>query len=285
MGFFRRISTGFGLARRSGRVLRAHPKLLAFPLLGGLAGLAFMLTLFGGLFMVDPEPGPVLYATLFVVYVVETFVASFFTAALVAATRRTFRGEAPTIRECLAVAWSKKWQLLAWAIIAAIVGVIIRAIEESSDLAGTILAAVFSLAWGVMTYFIVPVIVFEETSITGMFKQSGRTIRNTWGESLGALSAISIVTFLLVLGGVAVATVTFLAVPGSGLAVILATAAVGGTAILLAFLIGQALTGIAKTALYVYATEQEAPEFFEDMDFSRLGVESQGSAGMVGGRI
>ena len=285
MGIFRRISIGFGLARRSGRVLRAYPRLLAFPLLGGIAGVAFVLTLFGGLYFVDIDSTIGMYAALFVVYVVETFVASFFTAALIAATRETFRGREPTIRGSLATAWEKKWQLLAWAVIAAIVGVIIRAIEESSDLAGTILAAVFSLAWGVITYFVVPVIVFEETSITGMFKESGRTIKRTWGESLGTLSAISIVTFVLVLGGVAVAAISFVTFAGMGSAGLVATAVIGGGAILLAYLIGQALTGIAKTALYVYATEEKAPEFFEDMDFSQLGGDSTSSSGMMGGRI
>ncbi|WEL18530.1 putative membrane protein [Halorhabdus sp. SVX81] len=285
MGLFKRISIGFGLARRSGRVLRAHPNLLAFPLLGGLAGLAFVMTVFGGLFVADLGSGVVMYATLFVVYVIETFIASFFTAALVAATRETFRGEEPTVRASLAIAWEKRWQLLAWSVIAAVVGVIIRGIEESSEIGGTILAAVFSFAWGVMTYFIVPVIVFEEPSITGMFKQSGRTIKRTWGESLGTLSAISIVTVLLVLGGLGVAVVTFLTVGSTGLPGLLATVVIGGGAVLLAFLVGQALTGVAKTALYVYATEEEAPEFFEDMDFSQLGGGSQRSAGMAGGRI
>ncbi|WP_135665175.1 DUF6159 family protein [Halorhabdus rudnickae] len=284
MGIFRRISIGFGLARRSGRVLRAYPRLLAFPLLGGLAGLAFVMTVFGGLFVADLGSGPILYATLFVIYVVETFVASFFTAALIAATRETFRGEEPTVRGSLTIAWEKRWQLLAWSVIAAIVGVIIRGIEESSEIGGAILATLFSLAWGVMTYFVVPVIVFEDPTVTGMFKQSGRTIKRTWGESLGTLSAISIVTFVLVLGGFAVAAVTFLTFAGAGLAGMLVTIAIGGTAIVLSYLIGQALTGIAKTALYVYATEDEAPEFFEDMDFNQLGG-GRDSAGAMGGRI
>jgi hypothetical protein len=32
-------------------------------------------------------------------------------------------------------------------------------------------------------------------------------------------------------------------------------------------LLGKTLTGVAKTALYVYATEDTAPEYFEDMEF------------------
>jgi hypothetical protein len=35
-----------------------------------------------------------------------------------------------------------------------------------------------------------------------MFKQSARTFKDTWGESIGALGTIDVVTFLLVLAGI-----------------------------------------------------------------------------------
>ncbi len=115
MSLFSRLKIGFGMARRSGRVLRAHPKLLLFPLIGGFSGIAFIATLFGSLYFADSalqNPGLVLYGSLFVAYLVETFVASFFTAALVAATRTVFHGEDPSIRGALAVAWNRKLLLL-----------------------------------------------------------------------------------------------------------------------------------------------------------------------------
>ena len=294
MGFFSRLKIGFGMARRSGRLLRAHPKLLAFPLVGGVAGIAFMITLFGSLFVsgLYEQPGPVLYGALFAAYVVETFVAAFFAAALVSATRTVFHGEEPSIKGALAEAWEHKVPLLAWAVIAAIVGVIIRAIESNDNLLARILAGLFAVAWSVMTYFIVPVIVFRDPSIGEMFKQSASTFKDTWGESIGAMGAVNIVTFLLVLVGAALGAAVFFVTPGSIEIVILTTLLIGGSAVVLALLVGQALTGIAKTALYVYATERTAPEFFEDMDFGRLGGEDSGSTGGVssmgggrGGRI
>ena len=41
-------------------------------------------------------------------------------------------------------------------------------------------------------------------------------------------------------------------------------------------LIGKALSGVAKTALYVYATESTAPAFFDDMDFGEFGDSGSG---------
>jgi len=271
MGILHRLRVGLSLARGSLTVLRDHPHLLWFPAIGAVAGLVFVVTLLGSVFLAGfgDDGSVVLYATLFVVYVGSTFLAAFTTAGLMHETNRSFHGETPSLRGGLAAAWDHKWQLLAWAVIAAVVGVLIRAIEESSDIAGQILALVFSLAWGVMTYFVVPVIVFEDRSVTGMFKRSGGIVRDVWGESLGAETGIGIVTVLLALVGVAVAAVTFLLVPTGSAIGLLSVLVVGGGAILLAVLVGETLSGIAKTAVYVYATADERPPQFAHVDFGR----------------
>jgi hypothetical protein len=273
---FKRLKIGFGMARRSGRVLRDYPRLLVFPFVGGVSGIAFLATLFGGVFLAGSlfeEPGPALYGALFVAYLVETFVASFFSAALVAATRTALDGGEPSVRGGLSVAWDHKAPLLAWSVIAAVVGVIIQVIESQDNIVARILAGLFAVAWGVMTYFVVPVIVFRDPSVREMFKESARTFKNTWGESIGAMGAINVVTFLLALLGVAVAAGVFFAVPATGTATVILTVVVGGSAVLFGILIGKTLTGVAKTALYVYATENTEPEYFEDMNFARLGGE------------
>jgi hypothetical protein len=279
------------MARRSGHVLRAHPKLLVFPLVGGLSGLAFVATLFGGLYLTGPalaDPGLAVVAALFVAYLVETFVASFFTAALVAATRTVFDGDEPSVPRALATAWRHKLPLLAWSLVAAIVGVLIRALESEESVAAKLLAGLFAVAWSVMTYFVVPVIVFRDPSVRGMFEESARTFKQTWGESIGAMGTVDIVTALLALVGVGLGGVTFLATAGLGTVQLLATALVGGAGFVFGLLLGKALSGIAKTALYVYATEDTAPEFFTDMDFDAVGGDRSDAAdrsGATGGRI
>lgn len=295
MGIFRRFKVGFGMARRSGRVLRAHPKLLVFPLIGGISGIAFLVTLFGSLFLANSllEGGAVVYAALFAAYLVETFIASFSTAALVAATRTVFEGGEPSIRGALATAWERRLPILLWSVIAATVGVLIRMIESQDNFVAQIIAGVFAVAWSVMTYFVVPVIIFRDPSPTEMIKESGRTFKDTWGESLGAMGTIDLVTVLLALVGAVLGALTFVATAGLGAVQLLATVLVGGTAIIFALLLGKTLSGVAKTALYVYTTEQTAPEHFEDMDFSEFGGNdsaatggfSGGSGGSGGGRI
>jgi hypothetical protein len=270
MGIFGRLVTGLKLARGSLAVLRDHPKLLAFPLVGGVAGLVFIAALLGGTLVgTGGESGPVLYGALFALYVGSTFIASFVTAALMHATREAFHGQEPSVRRSMAVAWRRKGTLLLWAVIAAVVGVLIRALEESNEIVARIVAVVFALGWAVMTYFVVPVIVFEDAGIRGMFSRSGGLVKELWGESLGAEAGVSIVTVLLVLAGVAVTGLAFVAIPTGTAAGLFAVLAIGAVAIVGALLIGMALTGIAKTALYVYATEDETPPYFGGMDFGR----------------
>jgi len=120
MGIFERFKIGLGMARRSGNLLVDHPKLLVFPLVGGLSGIAFLLTLFGGVFVAGSafdDSGTALYAVLFAAYLVETFVASFFSAGLIAATRTALEGGEPSVRGGLRMSWEHKKVLFVWSVV------------------------------------------------------------------------------------------------------------------------------------------------------------------------
>jgi hypothetical protein len=268
MGVFRRFLTGLRLAKGSLAVLVDNPRLLLFPLVGGLAGVVYLGTLLGGTFgLLEPEREAVVYGVLFLVYTGSTFVASFFTAALMHATRDAFRGESPSVRRSLGAAWDNAGTLLVWSLIAAVVGILVRAVEESSNIGGKLVALLFSVAWAVATYFVVPVVVFENASVRGAFSRSGSLVRSVWGESLGAETGVGIVSALLTGLGVLVAVGLSVAVPTDTAAGLAVVAAGGGATVLLALLVGYALTGVAKTALYVYGTDGETPRYFSGVDF------------------
>lgn len=112
-----------------------------------------------------------------------------------------------------------------------------------------------------------------------MFEESARTFKDTWGESIDAMGTIDVVTVLLVLGGVALGVLTFVVTAGLGTIGLLLTIIVGGSAVNLAPLVVKALTGVAKTALYVSATDRTAPEYFEDTDFGELGGDGTSAGG------
>ncbi len=250
-------------------VLRSEPSLALFPAIAAISGMVYIAMILGGAYVVTgAEPGPVTYGALFVVYLGTSFVAAFFSAALVHNAREIFDGRDPTLREGLDAAWGHRRQLFVWALISAVVGVILRSIESSDNMVARLVAGLFSVAWGILTYFIIPVIVFEDVSVRGMFERSGQTFKQTWGETAGAGFGVGLVTVLFAIVGLAVAGVVFL-VLGPTTAGLIGAIAVGAVVILLAFLLGNTLTAIAKTALYVYATEGKRPSEFDNVDFSK----------------
>ncbi|GAB3688419.1 DUF6159 family protein [Salinarchaeum chitinilyticum] len=269
MGFFSRLKTGWNLAKDSMHVLRQEPSLAVFPLLSGIFGLVFMAALFGGSYVtMGLEQGPITYALLFVLYFGSTFIAAFFNAALVYNAREVFHGHDPTLEEGLRAAWSHRRPLAIWALAAATVGVILRMIEGNDNPLAQIAAMLFSVAWGILTYFIVPVIVFEDVGPAEMFKRSGETFKSTWGETAGAGFGVGIVTAVFAIVGLALALGIVL-VLGAGTIGIVGGIVVGAAVLLAAYLFGSALGYVARTALYVYATEGEQPEAFNNVDFSR----------------
>ena len=169
MGIFARLKMGWNLSMDSFQVLREHPQLALFPLVSGVAGLVYIALLFGGSFVLGLFEGNASYAVLFLLYLGSAFIAAFFNAGLVYSARQAFQGRTPTLKEGIAEAWRHKGPLFAWAVISAIVGMIIRAIEKQDSIVARIVAVVFSAAWSIITYFIIPVIVFEDQSVTGMF--------------------------------------------------------------------------------------------------------------------
>ena len=275
MGFLTRLKTGWALSMDSLDVLRDEPSLAVFPAISGVAGAIYLALILGGaLLLTGPNPGMVMYAALFLVYLGTAFIAAFFSAALMHNAREVFHGRDPTLGEGLAAAWRNRGPLLAWAVISAVVGTVLNALESTDNPLAELASVLFSVAWSILTYFVVPVIVFEAVSVREMFERSGETFRNTWGETAGASFGVGIVTVLFTLAGLAVAALAFFVLGGSGLGLIGAIA-IAVPVVLLAYLFGTTLGSVAKTALYVYATEGERPQQFDNVDFQAAGTGSR----------
>ncbi|WP_336001015.1 DUF6159 family protein [Halorientalis halophila] len=271
MGILSRLKMGWNLSMDSLRVLRKQPSLTLFPVISGIAGLLFIALLFGGSYVLGLFEGTMAYVVLFVLYLGTAFIASFFNAGLVYSARESFHGGTPSVGEGLRAAWRHKTPLFVWALASATVGMLLRAIEGQDNLVANLLAMVVSVAWSIITYFIVPVIVFEEVGPVEMFTRSGETFKNTWGETAGANFGVSLVSILFGLVGLLVAAAVFLALGGlgGGTAGVVVAAAIAAVVILGVFLLSSALGAIAKTALYVYATEGKRPPEFDNVDFAR----------------
>lgn len=278
---FERMSNGWALTRQSWRVLMLDKELLLFPLISGFCCLlvlgSFAAPLYGtGYFETVMNDGqidqqaldnPLVYVVLFAFYFVNYFVIIFFNSALIACAIIRFQGGNPTLSDGLSAASKRLPQIVAWALVSATVGLILKIIESRSKKVGQIVAGLLGAVWSIATYFVVPVLVVEKAGPVDAFKRSTSILRKSWGEALVSNFGIGLLTFIptflafLVLAGGIFAIVTEKVVLG----VLLIVCAL--FSILLISLISATLNSIVIAALYLFAAQGKVPE---QMDRSLL---------------
>ncbi|MCX6319500.1 MAG: DUF6159 family protein [Bacteroidetes bacterium] len=206
MSFADRISNGWNIAMNSFKILRENKQLVIFPILSGIS----IVLIIGSFFTAQlaaagwdaesinlEDKSPVFYFLLsFAFYVVNYFVVVFFNMALIHCTRLYFRGEEVTVRKGIQYSMSRLSVIFSWALVAATVGVILRTIQENSGLLGKIVAGVIGIVWSVATFFVVPVIAYENVGPIDAVKRSTAMMKEKWGESLVANFSFSIIYFL-----------------------------------------------------------------------------------------
>jgi hypothetical protein len=217
----------------------------------------------------DPEAGVTvttadqvaMYATLFLFYFCNYFVIVFFNSALTACALKVVNGEAPTIGYGFSMAGKRLPQIAAWAFVSAVIGVLLRMVENAHEKAGAIVAAILGTAWTVLTYFTVPVLVMEGVGPITAIKRSVSTIKSTWGEalvgnfSMGFLAFLVLLPVILVLGVLVAAAVA----SGNTPAIVLA-GAVGALVIVIAAAATSTADVVFKALLYNHATGRSVPE-------------------------
>jgi len=267
-----RIYGAWLLARQSWQVLMLDKELLMFPLVSGIACFLVLASFVGAAFAIGVTKSGTAapseaaqWALMFAYYFLNYLVIVFFNSALVACAMMRFHGGNPTVADGLRAASARIPQIVAWALLAATVGVVLRIIQERVEFIGKIVIGMLGAAWAIAVYFIVPVLVVEKLGPFDAVARSVTLMKQTWGESLvsnvgiGAVVMLATVVFLLVAGS---ATVVFFALTGS-----VAVLVIGGIVIVAflvtAALVGSALNTIVLTALYLYAAEKKVPKAFD----------------------
>lgn len=262
-----RFANSKALAGASWTVLKTDRSLLAIPIISAVVTL-LVIAAFGGtaLLTLDRastaaaeatyDPTPFTYAVGVVGYLVVTFVITFFTAAIVAGALDRFRGETPTVSTALAGAGRRAVPILWWSLVVGTVGLLLQVLEERLGFLGQVVVRLVGMAWQVVTWLAIPLIVDRGTGPMTSLRTSAGLFKRTWGENLITQAGLSLIAVLVALPGILLGGALALAVPVLGIAI--AAVWVAGVAIVFA-----ALGGILRTAVYLYASDQPVPGFDE----------------------
>ena len=192
---FERLSRSWGLVKASASVLQQDKELLLFPLIS-MGALVLVVASFAapvfGLGILDGISGggdervsAGLYVVGFLFYFSQYFVIFFFNAALVGAAMIRLDGGNPTLGDGLRIATSKIGAIAGYALIAATVGMILRAIQERVGFIGKIIVGMLGVGWTVATYLVVPVLVARDVGPIDAIKESA-TFSRTPGARMSS---------------------------------------------------------------------------------------------------
>ncbi|HEY5367930.1 MAG TPA: DUF6159 family protein [Hanamia sp.] len=246
-----RFSNGWTIAKNSFKVLRENRQLIIFPILSGISIILIVASFFTAVlgfagWNVDNMRalGTIeSYVLLFVFYIINYFVIVFFNMALVHCTSLYFKGEEVTIRKGIDFSMSRIGSILAWAVFAGTIGAILKIIQENVGALGKIITGIIGVVWSVATFFVVPVIAYENLGPIGAFKKSANLMKEKWGERIGAGFSFFLIEFVAIL---AILALGFLLASVN----IILGAAVAVTGILLLLTVISAVRTIFISAVY-----------------------------------
>ena len=208
--------------------------------------------------------------TLAVGYFVAAVLSTYFNAGLVNETTRALRGETPSVRSGLAAGWRVRRKVLVWGVVGSAFGVVIELLETSNNRFAWVVSTLLQGSWAVLTFFVVPVMLFTDTGVRGMFEESARTFRDVWGESLTASLGVDLLSALGFLAVVAAVLLAGVALPASAGALFGVVLAVGLLLLVALLVVRAAAHAVGKAALYEYATTGTVPDLLEDVDVGGL---------------
>ena len=263
-GSMERVERAFRLLRASWEVLKKDRELIVLPVVSGVITLvvagSFVAAAWGtGGIRSGQNPSALSYLLLALFYFCAYLVGIFFNAAVVAAAMIRLKGGDPTLADGLRAARAKLGPIVAWAAIAATVGMILRALEEKAGIIGRIVISIVGVAWSAVTFFVVPVILFEDAGATDAVKRSAGIFKQRWGETLVGTGGIGLAVVVLSIPVIVVAVIIgVLSVP---LGFLVGIVGISGLVA-----IGATMSGIFNAALYRFATTGEAAPPFEASD-------------------
>lgn len=268
------FSRSWELTKLSMGVIKEDKELLFFPLLAGIFSIIFSVV------MVIPTIIPMLlsdagvkaftpieYTMLFIVYLGLAFIATFFNVCVVFTTKTRFQGKNATFMDSIKFSLSKVHLIFLWSLLAATVGIILRAIDQAAEKAGAggklilnLVSSVLGMMWSIITIFVVPAMVYDNLSPFAAIKKSVAVLRKTWGESLIRYYGLGLVEFIFFVIWVLITILLFVILGTLGPLGIIIAIAIVALLFLGIILIFSVMNSVFNTALFEYASTGKLPK-------------------------
>ncbi|MFH2020874.1 MAG: DUF6159 family protein [archaeon] len=276
MGITETFTRSWEITKESFKVIKADKEILMFPVLASIFSVIFFVIMALPLVVtsimqnlgLDKLGALAYYILIFLFYMGTAFIATFFNVAVVYCAKKRFEGGDPTFKEGLSEAFKRIHLIFLWSIVSAVVGLILNMIENAAQKSKnsitriilSITTSILGAAWGIVSIFVVPAMVFDNVGPFAALKKSAHAIKKTWGESLARHYGLGFVEAAFMVLGIIVL------IPGIYLLGIfwpvgLALIAIAVIYMVIIALVFSTANAIFNTALYMYAEGKHQKAF------------------------
>ena len=284
MGFFAAIGRGWKLSKLSFSVVKADPEILVYVLLMGAMSLATLSAMNAPFFLemdwavimtTDSITNEEVVAGLtnagmawyFAFYMLLSIIVVFWNSAIIANAHMRLSGGDPTFVYGVSKAFSRIHLIVIWGMISGTVGLLLKLIRNTNareaknpglQILLSIITFVFEVAWWIMTFFMIPLMVVEGRSIRESMKEGKEMMLKTFGTNIASGLGIQVIAiffgFLTVILAIAI---------GSAIQPVLGIV-IGVIGIGLILMWVAAAETVSVAALYVFAKTGEMPQIYKD---------------------
>jgi Family of unknown function (DUF6159) len=233
------------------RVLAKEPLLMAWLVLGAVGSIGLLIGC--SVLLLGRWPGWTdlrfpHYLILIPALVVAGIPSTFTNSVVFLAADQRLAGRSPRYGQILRQVRKRWLTLLAWSVLAGIVGVLLQFLLERLKIGGRIVTWLIGLSWVVATSFVIPCIVFEELGVGASIRRSAQVFKQKWGLNVRAR---------VLTGGIGIAISVAIVVIS---VFIMALSLTAGLAVLVALILAvglffSALQLILTAALYRYTVD------------------------------
>jgi hypothetical protein len=203
-----RIAGGLHVLGRCWEILRARPRLMVLPALSALATtLAALAVFLPARSWTHGLPDRVSLGIACAIAALPfTLIATTANVAFLALVEADRRGEPVRVRDGLALAWRRRGAIVGWSMLSVTVGAVLAALDELpvANWLGRLAGWLGGAAWGLATFFVVPVLALEGQGPIRSIRRSAGLFRARWGETLTGDLTLGVVTGFATMPGILV---------------------------------------------------------------------------------
>jgi uncharacterized protein DUF6159 len=255
-----RNPTGKAILRASLALFRQDRQMIWLPVMASVAAVISYGVVTLPLVLALGHTGIALVLALACGSIVATVATVTFNVALVFAATDRIEGRKPTIKGSLTKAWARRGVIFQWAILAAIVGMAIRALESRLGVLGRVIGFVGGLAWVVATFLVIPVLAFEDVGPIEAVKRSSSILKARFGTVARGGLRFGVLFLGLSLGAIAVTLLGVVLIARHAYAAGVPIAILGFAALIGVAMYASAAGMYMRTLLYRFATDQPIPD-------------------------